>query len=78
MMDDQRYKEVILAALLHDIGKFYGRSATINTIKNDLREYGRDIDLSTPHPALSGLFISKLAAQIRRSRLGCQSSQNIG
>ncbi|MCL6606413.1 MAG: type III-A CRISPR-associated protein Cas10/Csm1 [Paenibacillus sp.] len=74
MMDDQRYKEVILAALLHDIGKFYGRSATI---KNDLREYGRDIDLSTPHPALSGLFISKLAAQIEEVGLDARAVKTL-
>ncbi len=69
MNNDRLYKEVLLASLLHDIGKFYGRSTTI---KNDLREYGRDTGSDTPHPALSGLFVNKLAAQIEEAGLSAE------
>ncbi|MBE0448927.1 MAG: type III-A CRISPR-associated protein Cas10/Csm1 [Actinobacteria bacterium] len=70
MRDDQTYKEVLLASLLHDAGKFYGRSETIRAEKH---EYARDTGLSTPHPAISGLFVERLADHIKAVGLDCET-----
>lgn len=43
------YKEVILASLLHDIGKFYQKSSNVG------------LDTSGKHPVISGRFIRKHA-----------------
>lgn len=70
MRNDQTYKEVLIASLLHDIGKFYGRSSTI---KSDLHEYGRDVDSGTPHPAISGLFVDRLSEKINEVGLNVET-----
>lgn len=61
-----KYKEVILAGLLHDIGKFYGRSKTIKTEALGLR---KEKDIPSNHPIISAFFVERLKGQLTRLEL---------
>ncbi|MBI4744474.1 MAG: type III-A CRISPR-associated protein Cas10/Csm1 [Actinobacteria bacterium] len=61
MIEINKYKEVILAGLLHDIGKFYGRSKTVKGLSGELKE---ESDLPSNHPIISAFFVERLKEQI--------------
>lgn len=50
------YHTVLLASLLHDIGKFYGRSQEIKRIREELK---------LEHPEISAYFVKRFANQLK-------------
>lgn len=63
---DPEYQAVILAGLLHDIGKFYGRSSKITRVKRHLK---KEVGVSAKHPIVSAYFLENIKASLNSAGL---------
>ncbi len=66
MKNNNEYQSVVLAALLHDIGKFYNRSADITVSIADLKQ---EENISSSHPIISGYFVERIKPLIVKTGL---------